>query len=157
MGVDGGGLASTKGVGKVEVGCVDCTCEIGEGGGYVLYISTTNTMPSCQDEAKKMLSRVGMDYDSIYACSNDCILFHHEHAKKTSFLECGALCYRQDLQGETVPVKVLGHFPIVPRIQHMFRCKSIAVLMMWHAIHSPIDDTLRVPPNCVAWKHIDST
>ena len=39
----------------------------------------------------------------------------------------------------------------------MFRCKSIAELMMWRATHSSIDDTLRVPSDCAAWKHINST
>ena len=28
---------------------------------------------------------------------------------------------------------------------------------MWHATHSSIDDTLRVPSDCAARKHIDST
>ena len=56
-----------------------------------------------------------------------------------------------------MPMIVLRHFTIIPRIQHMFRCKSIVELMTWHATHSFIDNTLRVPSNCATWKHIDST
>ena len=29
-------------------------------------------------------------------------------------------------------MKVLRHFPIIPRIRNMFRCKAIAELMTWH-------------------------
>ena len=41
--------------------------------------------------------------------------------------------YRTDLQSATVPSKVLRHMPIIPRLQRIFRCKSLAQLMDWHA------------------------
>lgn len=45
---------------------------------------------------------------------------------------------------------------MINRIQHMFRCKSIAQLMMWHVENRSTDGILRVSADCVAWKHIDS-
>ena len=58
--------------------------------------------------------------------------------------------------GEAVPVEVLRHFPIIPRIKSMFRCKSIAQLMSWHAKSRSIDGVMRVPADSDAWKHVDS-
>ena len=47
MGVDGDGLSSTKGVGKGEMGGVDCTCGASERGGlrnlHLLYIEDPPT------------------------------------------------------------------------------------------------------------------
>ena len=55
-----------------------------------------------------------------------------------------------------VPSKVLRHFPLIPHIKHMFRCKEIGSLMSWHADNKSTDDTMRVPSESPAWKHIDS-
>ena len=38
----------------------------------------------------------------------------------------------------------------------MFRCKEIAALMSWHAKNKSTDNTMRVPADSAAWKHIDS-
>ena len=64
-------------------------------------------------------------------------------------------CYREDLQGTQVPFKVVRHFTIIPRIQHMFHCKSIASMMSWHKKGHSTDGTLRVPADCKVWKHIE--
>ena len=68
---------------------------------------------------------------------------------------CGADRYRKDLQGGIVPEKVLRHFPLIPRIKHMFRCKTIARLMSWHSQNRSTDGVQRIPADCMAWKHID--
>ena len=54
-----------------------------------------------------------------------------------------------------VPHKVLRHFPIIPRIKHMFKCKSIAELMSWHSSHRSDDGMWRIPADTPAWKHIE--
>ena len=34
-----------------------------------------NSMPQSQDEARKMLVTIGLDYKIIHACPNDCVLY----------------------------------------------------------------------------------
>lgn len=114
-----------------------------------------NTMPSCRDDARKILQKLGVDYDTIHACPNDCVLFRKEYAELEKCPTCGTNRYRKDLQGSTVPEKVLRHFPLIPRIQHMFRCKTIAGLMSWHSQNRSKDGIQRIPADCMAWKHID--
>ena len=43
-------------------------------------LPTQNEMPKSRDIAKKILTDVGMDYTTIHACQNDCILFKGEYA-----------------------------------------------------------------------------
>ena len=78
---------------------------------------------------KTMLHSIGMDYNTHHACPNDCILYRHEYNNAVQCPHCGTSRYRQDVQGERVPAKVLRHFPIIPRIKTMFKCKSIARMM----------------------------
>ena len=38
-----------------------------------------NTLPKCTYEAKKTLSALGLEYEKIHACPNDCILYRKEY------------------------------------------------------------------------------
>lgn len=114
-----------------------------------------NCMPDSRADAKKLLSTIGMDYRCIHACPNDCILYDGEFEALHTCPKCGLNRYREDLQGTQIPCKVVRHFPIIPRIRHMFRCKSIAAMMSWHKKGRSKDGILRVPADCNAWKHIE--
>ncbi|MCO5571205.1 hypothetical protein L7F22_024940 [Adiantum nelumboides] len=115
-----------------------------------------NCMPESRNAAKKTLATLGHDYKSIHACPNDHVLFRRELAKEVHCPQCHASRYQEDVQGNKVPAKVLRHFPLIPRIKHMFRCKEIAGLMSWHAKNKSIDGMMRVPADSPAWKHIET-
>lgn len=55
------------------------------------------------------------------------------------------------------PVKVLRHFPIIPRLQRFFRSPRIAELMIWHAENKSDkeggDQLVRHPCDSKAWRH----
>ena len=101
-----------------------------------------NGMPESRSEAKKTLGTLGLHYESIHACPNDHVLFKKELANEVLCPQCGASRYRENVQGNKVPRKVLRHFPLIPRIKHMFRCKEIASLMSWHANNKSTDGTM---------------
>ena len=42
-------------------------------------LPTGNEMPPTQTYAKKILTTIGMEYNKIHACRNDCILFCNKH------------------------------------------------------------------------------
>ena len=99
-------------------------------------------MPKSRSKAKKTLGTLGLHYKSLHACPNDHVLFKKELANEVLCPQCGASQYREDVQGNKVPSKVLRHFPLIPRIKHMFRCKEIASLMSWHADNKSTDGTM---------------
>ena len=57
-------------------------------------IPEDNTLPKNQYEAKKILCPVGMEYQKIHACSNDCILYRNQFAKMRNCPTCGVSCYK---------------------------------------------------------------
>ena len=87
-------------------------------------------LPSTCREACQSLVELGIEYKQIHACQNDCILYRGEYQNKQECLVCKEKRYRTDVQIPTVPNKVLRHMPFIPKIQQMFRCKSLAQLMV---------------------------
>ena len=41
-------------------------------------LSVNNEMPLSMYEAKKILNALGMEYEKIHACPNDCILYRNK-------------------------------------------------------------------------------
>lgn len=65
-----------------------------------------NTLPKSHDQAKSLLSQVGMEYHAIHACPNGCTLFWKDLEAATECPTCEAKRYRVDTIGEKVPMKV---------------------------------------------------
>ena len=91
-----------------------------------------NVLPKMSDEAKKMMSSLGLDYETIHACINDCVLYQGKHEKAISCPKCGKLRFKTATNlNNGVPQKVLRHFPLAPHIEHIFRSPELAKLMDW--------------------------
>ena len=111
-----------------------------------------NVLPNRTYEAKKMLCSIGMSYDKIHACPNDCILFRNEYAMLTECPKCGLSRYKKRLS----PAKVLWYFPIIPRFRRMFRSETDARHLTWHADERIIDGKYRHPADSPQWSKIDN-
>ncbi|PKA49170.1 hypothetical protein AXF42_Ash010855 [Apostasia shenzhenica] len=48
-----------------------------------------NQLPNSTYEAKKMLRKLGMHYEKINACPNNCILYRNEYSGLEQCPECG--------------------------------------------------------------------
>ena len=95
--------------------------------------SEENVSPSTCREACHLLVELGIEYKQIHSCKNDYILYRDAYQNKVGFPICKEKRYRTDVQGPIVPTKVLCRMQIIPRLQWMFCCKSLAQLMDWHA------------------------
>src|ERR1051325_5180436 len=60
-------------------------------------IPKDNVLPNRTYEAKKMLCSIGMSYDKIHVCLNDCILFRNEYASLNECPKCSAPRYKKKL------------------------------------------------------------
>ena len=74
-----------------------------------------------------------MHYEEIHACPDDHVIYYNQHEFDTKCLECHISRYRTDQVTKKVPRKVLRYILIIPRLQQMFKCKSIAKFMDYHA------------------------
>jgi hypothetical protein len=72
-----------------------------------------NTLPKTFHEAKGLLMKLGLSYNTIHACRDGCCLFRKELEDAT---EC-PICHKSRYvdNSKSVPVKVLRHFPLIPR------------------------------------------
>jgi len=129
-------------------------------------------MPACDEtlpvntyEAKKFLSNMGLWYEKISACRNDCMLFWKGNKELDSCTVFGQSKWKDqihlDEDGEPISsskkhsVKVLRWFPLIPQLQRLFISKHIAPYIRWHAEGRTKDGVLKHPANDKAWKSFD--
>jgi hypothetical protein len=86
-----------------------------------------NVLLASHYKAKRMLQALGLAYNVIHACPSGCVLFRGEHIDKESCPICGKMRYREGTK--TAPMKVVRHFPLVPRLRRMFSSPAIAKLL----------------------------
>ncbi|XXG82948.1 hypothetical protein AAC387_Pa10g0825 [Persea americana] len=66
--------------------------------------------------AKNILHDLGLGYEHIDACENDCTLFWKENVGTDKCSVCRESRYRVNVgKGKKIPHKVLGYFPLIPR------------------------------------------
>ena len=57
-------------------------------------LSEDYKLPKTYYKAKKILCPMGMEYQKIHACPNDCILYRHEFQEMSKCPICGTLRYK---------------------------------------------------------------
>ena len=110
-----------------------------------------NLLPTRTYEAKKMLSSIGLSYERIHACPNDCILYRKEYSLLEYCPKCNAPRYKK----KKIPAKVMWYFPILPRFRRLFSIPETAKSLTWHADMRKNDGMLRHPADSPQWIKID--
>ncbi|GJZ97886.1 acidic leucine-rich nuclear phosphoprotein 32 family member A, partial [Tanacetum coccineum] len=117
--------------------------------------------PSSYYEIKKTYKKIGLGYESIHACINDCFLFwgSEENLKMPNCPVCKESRYKKKTKaGKLVAKKIVRYFPLTPRLQRMFNTKHIAKWMTWHATgQSKEKGKMNHPCDGRAWKYSEST
>ncbi|KAM0909763.1 hypothetical protein ACQ4PT_014614 [Festuca glaucescens] len=129
-----------------------------------MAIPNGNELPQNFYEAKKIISKFGLDYKKNHACPNNCQLFWKGTENDDFCSICKASRWK-DKEPETkltkkerkkaTPMKVLRYFPIKDRLKRLFMCKETAPLLRWHDEERNKDEALRHPADSPAWKSLD--
>ncbi|XP_062162205.1 uncharacterized protein LOC133869265 [Alnus glutinosa] len=127
-------------------------------------LPTNAVLPKDTYEAKKYMRDLGLGYEKILACPNDCMLFWRDTEKLERCTSCKASKWKEDISEEEEssrtskrkPAKVLRWFPLIPRLQRLFTSHHTAKHMKWHAHGRTKDGVLRHPADGEAWKTFDS-
>ena len=108
-----------------------------------------NEIPTSMYEAKKTLNALGMEYEKIHACPNNCRLYRNENKDMSSCPTCGMSRWKVAKNSNKiksgVPAKVLWYFPPIPRFKRMFSIHKTAKKLIWHAEQREVDGYLRHP------------
>jgi hypothetical protein len=103
-----------------------------------------NTVPETVYEAKQIICLLGLEVEKIYACKNDCILYHgpeYEDLEKCPICELDRFNRRKDCgddencnknRRKDGPKKMFCYFPIIPCLKHLFANKKELELLRWH-------------------------
>jgi hypothetical protein len=115
-------------------------------------------IPSSYYEIKKTYKTIGLGYESIHACVNDCFLYRgvgNEDLQNCPI--CNDSRWKdKNTPGKKVPNKVLRYFPIIRRLQRLYKSKHTAEHMTWHASgQSTENGKMQHPVDGQAWKKFD--
>jgi hypothetical protein len=130
--------------------CLLCCRLLGE-----FLLPSSNILPYTYRGLHAIMKDIGMDYQTIDARPNDHIIYYGQHASKTECPQCLISRYRTDQVTKRVPRKVLRHIPIIPCLQRLFRCESIAQFMDYHACNISGYGVLRIPADGYAFRKIE--
>ncbi|KAL5647631.1 hypothetical protein ACJX0J_041986, partial [Zea mays] len=105
----------------------------------IIDISPPNhNMPNNLYRCKKLVAGLGMNYQKIDACEDNCMLFWKEHENTTHCIHCSKSRYAVvlDEDGNKVTTKVLikqlRYMPITPQLKRLFLNQETTKQMRWH-------------------------
>ena len=123
-----------------------------------------NTLPICNYEAKKVLCPMGLEYQKIHACPNECVLYRDEFPSLKVCPTCGLSRFKKKIDGNSgdedkdgPPAKVMWYLPIIPRFKRLFFIKEDAKNLKGHVDGRKCDNLLRHLADSPQWKKIDET
>ncbi|GJS43994.1 putative transposon, En/Spm-like protein [Tanacetum coccineum] len=110
-------------------------------------------------QAKKLMRMMGSGYKKIHVSSNNCNLYWKDNKELTVCATCRISRWKVDNKThkvyENIPAKVMWYFPIIPRMQRLFKLESISEDLRWHATRRITDGVLRHHADSQAWRTID--
>jgi ferredoxin-like protein FixX len=95
-------------------------------------------LPKDMYQSKKMMSALGLKYEKIDVCPDNCMLLWKEHSNEKKCLECGQSRFIKVVteDGEKVMTEIaqkqFRYFPITPRLKWLFISKRTMRHMRWH-------------------------
>ena len=117
-----------------------------------------NELPLSMYVAKKT-NALGMEYEKIHACPNDCVLYRKELKNASLCPTYGTSRWRTYKTGtkrrKGIPAKVMSYFPQIPRFKRMFQSSKIAKEPICHVEESIFVWKMRHPSNSPSWKLVD--
>lgn len=119
-----------------------------------VILQQPNSLPDSGYEAHSHLKNLGIEYETIDVCPNNCVLFRGPYKDKQLCPNCDSM--RRRLQGNSwVAEKVLRYFPITERLARMFRSPMQAAAMTWHDRPQIRDNLMRGPADSPQWRFIN--
>jgi hypothetical protein len=127
-------------------------------------LPSNHKMPKDMYQSKKLLSALGMEYEKINVCKDNCMIFYKEHKNEKKCLKCGKSRFVEVVNEDSEMVmtktahKQLRYMPLMPRMKWLFISKKIARHMSWHNEGVCENDQVMVhPSDSEAWKAVGAS
>ena len=120
-------------------------------------------LPKDMYQSKKLLSGLGMDYEKIDVCQNNCMLFWKDHVNEMECLKCGKSRFVEVVNedGEKVTTEIahkqLRYMPLTPRLKRLFISNKTIRHMRQHKEGIRENNQVMTHPfDGDAWKSLDN-
>nr|GEW06475.1 hypothetical protein [Tanacetum cinerariifolium] len=118
-----------------------------------------NEMVEKTYQAIKLMRMMGPGYKKIHVCSNNFIIYWKDNKVLTVCPTCGISRWKVGNKThkvyKNIPAKVMWYFPIIPRLQRLFKLETILEDLKMHATRRITNGVLRHPADSHAWRTID--
>lgn len=130
-----------------------------------LALPNGSNIPRTFVEARKIIAKLGLRYDKIHVCPNNCQLYRNDKKDHDFCSKCGASRWKGKADNtiltkkerrKAAPNKVMRYFPIKPRLKRLFLHKETARLTRWHDEERTKDGALRHPADSEIWNAINT-
>ena len=113
-------------------------------------------------QTKQLVKGLGLSYEKIDACPNNCIIYYKDNKHREKCPVCEQSRYKvakrnNQLTNTNIPRKVLRYFPITPRLQRLYMSSKTAEHMTWHSSKHREEGVMSHPSDGEAWRHFDMT
>ena len=96
-------------------------------------LPSPNNLPSCYDEAFKLIKPFLLPYISYDVCINECVVFRktsrYDHSKLKECPTCG----ENRFNASRIAKRKFSYYPLGPRLKRMFASSSISQCLQAHA------------------------
>ena len=104
-------------------------------------LPTSNKLLGTHYAAQKSIRRLGLNYQSLHVCGNDCVLYEGKYATLNTYPRCRESRWMDG--SDKIPLKVICHFPLIPRLKQMWRSSEIAQMLTGYTKHISQDGIMR--------------
>ena len=104
----------------------------------------------------KNTEKIGLGYEAIHVCKNDCALFWKEYKSWQHCPTCKESRWvDKNTKGKKVAHKVLRYFPVGARLRCLYSSRHTAKDMIWHSVGRSEEGIMRHPVDGTSWKEFD--
>ncbi|XP_010473884.1 PREDICTED: uncharacterized protein LOC104753311 [Camelina sativa] len=111
-----------------------------------------NISPASYNEIEKLVSGLGLPYQMIDVCIENCMIYWQSDAEYLACRFCGKPRFQNTSGRSRVAFKHMWYLPLADRLKRLYQAERTAAAMRWHHEHS-IDGEIAHPSDAEAWKH----
>jgi len=114
-----------------------------------------NLSPATYYEIQKLVLGLGLPYQMIDVCIDNCMLYWRRDVDRTSCRFCHKPRFQKTSRKTKIPYKRMWYLPITDRLKRLYQAKHTAEAMRWHGEHNS-NGEIAHPSDAKAWQHFQS-
>ncbi|XP_024011293.1 uncharacterized protein LOC112086555 [Eutrema salsugineum] len=114
-----------------------------------------NLAPASYYAIEKLVSGLGLPYQMIDVCIDNCMIYWKSTADYLECRFCGKPRFQNNGGRVRVPFKRMWYLPLSDRLKRLYLSKRTAGPMRWHQEHSN-EGEIAHPSDAEAWKHFQT-